>query len=106
MSSQIGAVCYSTPEAAAYAAASSEVGSIVSVGSSLYVVGVDGVTASSITYRFNDVASSSSFVKVSPFEAPPCGLFDTADGLALGWGVAVVWLVTAGVLFLRRGIQE
>lgn len=106
MASQIGSVCYSTPSAAAYAAASENVGAIVPVGSSLYVVGVDGVTDTSITYRFSDVSSRSAFVKVAPFTPVPCGLLDTADGLVMGWSIALVWLAVAGVLFLRRGLQE
>jgi len=104
--SQIGSVCYPSSEAAAAAASSNEVGSIVQVGGVSYVVDVAAVSASSITYNFSDVGSGASFQKVAPFTAPPCGLLDTSDGLAMGWGVATAWLVTAGVLFLRRGLHE
>jgi hypothetical protein len=106
MSYQIGAFCYGTPEGAANAAASSQAGAVVSIGSASYGVDVAAVSASSITYTFSDVSSTSSFQKVVPFTPVPCGLLDTADGLVMGWSIALCWLAVAGVLFLRRGLQE
>jgi len=105
MAFQVGAFCYDTAEGAANAAASSQVGSVVSVGGVSYVVDVSSVSPSSITYLFSDVSTASSFIKVAPFSAPDCGLLGASDGLVLGWGIATVWLVTAGVLFLRKGIH-
>ena len=36
----------------------------------------------------------------------PCQMLDWSDGLALGWGVAGVWLAAFAVLQLRRGAHE
>lgn len=103
---QSGPFCYSSEVAAASASASAEIGSIVQAGAVSYVVDVVGVTASSITYKLQDVNSSAFIVKESAYTPVPCGLLDTADGLIIGWGIAAVWLFTAGVLFLRRGLHE
>ncbi len=106
MSFQVGASCYGSELAAAQAAASSQVGAVLQLGGVGYVVDVVGVTASSISYRLTDLSSTASFTKVAPFTPVPCGLLDTADGLVIAWGIATCWLVTAGVLFLRRGLHE
>lgn len=103
---QFGASCYSSALDVAQAAAADQIGAIVSVGTVSYVVDVAAVSASSITYQFQDVASTAAFTKVADFHPLPCGLLDTADGLLIGWGIATAWLITAGVLFLRRGLHE
>lgn len=102
---QSGFTCYPTALASAQAAAATQIGSVVSIGAKTYVVDVSAVTATTITYRLNDVASTAFVSKVAPFTALPCGLLDTADGLVIAWGIAAAWLITAGVLFLRRGIN-
>jgi len=104
---QVGANCYSSTLAAAQASASSQVGAVVQLGTkSLYVVDVQAVSATSITYSLNALDNTASIVKTVPYTAQPCGLLDTADGLLLGWGVAIVWLITAAILVMRRGIHE
>jgi hypothetical protein len=102
---QVRDVCYSSPLAAAQAAAASQIGSVVQLGNSAYVVDVTGVSASSITYRLDNLASTAFISKVSPFTPLPCGLLDTTDGLVIAWGIAAAWLCTAGVLFLRKGMN-
>jgi hypothetical protein len=103
---QVGSTCYGSASAAASAASSVQAGAVVPLGSSLYVVEVAAVSDTSITYRFQDVASAATITKVSSFTPAPCGLLDAADGLAVGWAIAAVWLATAGVLFLRKGIHS
>lgn len=106
MSFQVGPFCYPSEIAAARASASSEVGGIVQLGNSAYVVDVSAVSATSISYALRDVQTSAVIVKDAAYTPVPCGLLVAADGLAMGWGVAAVWLFTAGVLFLRRGLHE
>jgi hypothetical protein len=102
---QHGANCYGSALATAQAAASGQLGALVPVGSVMYSVDVLGVSEASITYKLTSLDSTSSITKVVPFTPLPCGLLDTADGLLIGWGVATAWLVTAGVLFLRKGMN-
>ncbi len=106
MSFQVGASCYGSELAAAQAAASSQVGTLLQLGGVGYVVDVASVSASSISYRLTDLSSTASFTKVAPFTPLPCGLLDTADGIALGWSIATCWLLVWGVLFLRRGLHN
>jgi hypothetical protein len=103
---QVGVNCYGSALAAAQAAASSQIGSVVSLGTSAYVVDVVAVSDTSITYKFDPVEGTASITKAVPFTALSCGLLDASDGLLIGWGIATAWLVTAGVLFLRRGLHE
>lgn len=105
MSYQVGSTCYPSPAAAAQASSSAVVGSIVPLGSALYVVDVQAVSDTSITYSFSDVQTSTSFTKVAPFTAAPCGLLDTSDGILIGWGVALAWIVTAAVVHMKRGVH-
>lgn len=98
--------CYSSALASAQAAAASQIGKVVSVGTASYVVDVTGVSAASITYRLQNVASTATITKVATYTAQPCGLLDTADGLVIAWGIATAWLLTAGILFLRKGVHE
>lgn len=103
---QVGASCFSTALSAAQAAAASQIGSVVSIGSATYVIDVTAVTGASITYKLQNVASTASVTKVAAFTPLPCGLVDTSDGLVIAWGVATAWLLTAAVMHLRRGIHE
>lgn len=103
---QVDGVCYADSLIAVQAMGAREVGKVVQVGATSYVVDVVATTASSITYKFQDVASAGAFIKVATVAPQPCGLLDTADGLIVGWGIAAVWLLTAGVMFLRRGVHE
>lgn len=103
---QVGDLCYSSSLAAVQAMAAREGGKVVQLGAKTYVIDVTAVTASSITFRFNDVASTAFITKVAVVSPEPCGLLDTADGLVIAWGIATAWLLTAGVLFLRRGLHS
>ncbi|MDO8699118.1 MAG: hypothetical protein Q7J75_01610 [Rhodoferax sp.] len=106
MAYQVGPFCYASALDAVAAMASSQVGAVVVKGSVAYVVDVGSYTASSITYALRPVdggAVISSTTAVAPL---PCGLLDWQDGLALGWGVALVWLAVAAVMFVRRGMHE
>ena len=82
------------------------VGRITQVGTASYVVDVTAVTAASITYKLQNVASTASITKVAVYTPLPCGLLDTSDGLIIAWGIATAWIVTSAVLFLKRGIHE
>jgi len=74
------------------------------IGTATYVVDSTAQTATSITYVLRNV-SSSAIVTATEIVTPlPCGLLDTADGLAIAWGIAAAWLITYGVLSLRRGL--
>lgn len=105
MAWQVGSVCYSTEVAAASAAASMAGGAVVQHGSSAMVVGVEEVSASSITYRFSPIDGGTATVVVTAYAPQPCGLLVWSDGLQLGWLVAGVWLAVLGLQFLARGLM-
>lgn len=107
MGYQVGATCYPTEGAAAQASVSAAVGSVVPHGSGSAVIGaaVSGDVSPVISYTFTPTDGGAAVTVSVPYTAQPCGLMDTADGLAMGWAVAGVWLATAGVLFLRRGVH-
>lgn len=106
MSYQVGPNCYSTALAAAQASASSQVGTVVPLGASLYVVDVQAVSDASITYKLFGLDTTATIVKTVSYAPAPCGLLDTSDGLILGWAVATVWIVTAAITALRKGVHE
>ena len=101
---QVDGNCYSDI-AAVQAMAAREVGRVVVLGTQTYVIDVDAVSATTITYRLTDLASTSSISKVVNVTPQPCGLLDTSDGLIIGWSIAAAWLATAAVLFIRRGVH-
>jgi len=103
---QVGDICFSSSLAAAQAMAAREVGKIVQIGNASYVVDSPAQTGNSITYVFSNVSGLSSFTTIQTVSPLPCGLLDTSDGLIIAWGIAIAWIVTAGVLFLRKGIHE
>jgi hypothetical protein len=106
MSYQFEATCYPTAVDAARAASASQIGKVVQVGASTYVIDVIGVAESSITYQLNDILTPATITKIAPFSAQPCGLLDTSDGLLIAWGVAAAWLAVYAIIFLSRGIHE
>lgn len=103
---QVDGVCYSSSLAAVQAMAASEVGSIRQLGSAVYVVDSTAQTSSSITYVLRELGGVGLITSTQNVNPQPCGLLDTADGLILAWGIATAWLITHGVLFLRRGLHE
>lgn len=103
---QVDGVCYSSALLSVQAMAAREIGSIRQIGTAQYVVDSTAQTADSITYIFRNVGSTASFTSVANVTPQPCGLLDTADGLLIAWGIATAWLITHGILFLRRGLHE
>jgi hypothetical protein len=86
--------------------AAREVGSIRQVGTAQYVVDSTGQTASTVTYVLRNVSNTAVITTTETVSPLPCGLLDTADGLIIAWGIATAWILTAAVLFLRRGMHE
>lgn len=103
---QVGSACYSSELAAASAAASSQVGQVIQVGSTAYAVNVDAVASNSITYVLTPFGGGSALSLVAPFTAQSCGLLTAADGLQLGWLVAAVILGALAVMLLTRGFRD
>lgn len=103
---QVDQSCYSTALAAVQAMAAREVGKVVQIGTVTYVTDVTATSATSITYKLTNVSSTAFITKVATVAPQPCGLLDTADGLIVAWGIATAWLVTYGLLFLRKGVHE
>jgi len=106
MAYQVGPTCYGDAVAAVSAIASAQVGSIVQHGGSAMVVDVSAVSETSITYQFRPIAGGEAVTLVQAVSLQPCGLLDWQDGLALGWGIALVWLAGAAVMALRKGAEE
>lgn len=103
---QVGPACYSSPLAAASAAASSQLGAVVVHGSTAYVIDVSSVSGSSIEYALTPVGGGSAITVSSPFTAQECGLLTASDGLVMGWGVAAAWLGAFALLFLTKGLRS
>jgi len=111
---QVDGVCYSSALLSVKAMAAREIGSIRQIGTSQYIVDSSSQSDNSVTYVFRNVSVSSGlttgdaqYITSTQSVTPqPCGLLDTADGLIIAWGIATAWLVTYGVLFLRRGLHE
>lgn len=106
MAYQVGTTCYGSAADALSAAASTQVGAVVVHGGATYVVGVDAIGASSITYRLTPVAGGQAIQSVVQIAPQPCGLLQWQDGLSLGWGVATAWIVTAAVMHLRKAAHQ
>lgn len=104
MSYQVGSACYSTAEAAASASASNSVGSVVTHGGASYVVGVDGVTAASITYTLQPIGGGVPLQLISAYQPQPCGLLTAADAASLGSVLLGLWVSVYAVMFLRRAL--
>lgn len=104
--SQVGSTCYSSDAAAVAAVASAEVGKVVSVGSSVYVVDASPASGSSITYTLNPVGPGTAIIKTVSVDIPSCQLMDWADGMLLGWLVAGVWLAVAAVMHIREAAHS
>jgi len=106
VSYQVGSACYETPEAAASAAASAQVGGIVQNGAVSYVVNASSVDGSSITYVLSPVAGGVPLTVVAPFTAQPCGMLGTADAVQMGWLVAAAWCGVWAVKFMATAIKD
>ncbi len=106
MSYQVNDNCYGSSSSAVSAIASKEIGGVVNLGLTSYVVDVSAITDTSITYLLQDLASNNTITKTVSITLQPCGLLDTSDALIIGWGIAAAWLVTYGIMFLKRGLHE
>ncbi len=106
MAYQVGSTCYGSAQDALSAVASSQVGGVVNHGGVVYVVGVDAIASSSITYRLTPIAGGASIQNVVQLMPQPCGLLQWSDGLVLGWAVAAAWILTAAVLHLRTAVHQ
>ena len=106
MGYSVGATCYPTALAANVAAGSAQSGAVVSAGSSVYVVELGTVTASSIQYRFVQVGGSQVVTKVATSNPPPCGLIEWGDTLELSWAVVAAWAAAYGVRFLATSLRS
>lgn len=106
MGYQVGTTCYGSASDALSATASSQVGSVVLHGGATFVIGVDAVSSTSITYRLTPLAGGQAIQSVVQLSPQPCGLLEWQDGLSLGWGVATAWIVTAAVMHLRRAAHQ
>lgn len=103
---QTGSACYSTPTLANRAAAAVQSGSVVPVGSDVAAVSIGAVTDSSIEYRLTSLTSGNTASRVVVVVPQECGLLTYADGLELGWQVALVWIVAYAVTILGRIIKD
>ncbi len=106
MAFQVGSACYATEAGAAAAAASAEVGSVVTHGSTAYVVDVSSVSDTSITYVFTPVGGGTAATLVAPFSAQPCGLLTWSDGLTMGWGIGTAWILAYAILALTKAFRS
>lgn len=106
MGYQVGESCYSTALQAAQATAAQNVGSFVARGADLYVVQRYSETASQIQYWMGGVGATTSFVQTVSFAPIPCGKIEWQDSLAMGWGIAAAWIVTAVIMNLRKAAHE
>ncbi len=103
---QVGDSCYSSALSAVQAMAAREVGGMRQIGTATYVVDSTAQTVNSITYVLRNVSSNAVVTTTETVAPLPCGLLDTTDGLLIAWGIATAWLITHGILFLRRGLHE
>lgn len=106
MSWQVGQTCYGSQLAANSAAASSQMGVVVSHGASVYVTSIASVDAAGVTYAFTPLSGGAPITMSVPMQAPACGLLGVDDGAQLGALVSLAWFATWGVMFIARAIRE
>ena len=103
---QYGDGCYGTQAAAAAAMAATEVGSVYSAGSRVWTVTGATVGASDVTFELTDLVSADPpITRTVATVFHDCSKLDWEDGLQLGWGIAAVWIVVAGIVFMTRGTK-
>lgn len=106
MAYQVGSTCYGSAASALSAAASENTGAVVTHGGAAYVVGVQSVTGSSITYQLSPVGGGTPITSVANMTPQPCGLLTAADANLIGWGIAAAWIAVAAIMALRKGAHE
>ena len=65
---------------------------------------VSGVAADRISYTLHGVTQPGTLSATVPYSPQPCGLLSAADGVALGWQVASVWVVAWGAILVVRAM--
>lgn len=105
MSYQTGSICYSTATAANAAAVAGLHGSVVSTGAGPVVITAGSASEGKITLQYQSLTGGP--VSVVTLDANPveCQQLTVTDGLAIGWGIAAAWILTAAVMFMRRGVH-
>lgn len=83
---------------AAQASASSHVGAVVALGTTVYEVDVSATDDTSITYVLNPIGGGVPVTSTVSYTAQPCNMLQASDGLQLGWSVVAVWI---GVYVIR-----
>lgn len=106
MSFQVASSCYDTALSANQASAAGSIGQLINVGNASYVVDVSTVSATSITYLLRDVSKNATITKVATVTPLPCQLLEVGDGIAIAWGVALSWILSAAIMYLRKGMHE
>lgn len=105
--SQVLGVCYPSKDSALTALASAEIGKVITLGTSSYVVDASPVLgSSSITYTLTPLSAGVPIVKVVPVTVPDCQMLDWGDGLLLGWAVAGCWFLVAAVMHMREAAHS
>lgn len=94
MSWQVGQACYGSQLAANQAAASAQVGAVVSHGGNVFVTSVAGVDAHSVTYAFTPLAGGNPTTMTVQMNPLPCGLLGVDDAVQLGALISLVWVGT------------
>lgn len=105
MAYQVGSACYPTAVAAAQVSASSQIGAVVTHGSTSYVINATAADDTSITYVLAPVGGGTAITVVSPYDAQPCALMDYQDGLAMAWLVVAAWASAYALLFITRALR-
>ena len=103
---QTGQTCVETAQQAVDYLASSHVGELVTLGGSQYVVSVVSTSPFSITYRYQDVSTTTSLQKDFPVSPMPCSSMSTADAVTLAWLVATAWLCAYCIKLLMHHFQN
>ena len=106
MSWQVGSACYGSLTAANQAAASTQVGAVVSHGGSVYVTSLAAADASGVTYSFSPLSGGAPVSMTVALNPPACGLMGVEDGVQLGALVSLVLVSTWAVVFVARAIRE
>jgi hypothetical protein len=103
MAVQFGGQCFADVAGAAAALAAAEVGAIYSAGSRVWLVTAATSSSGSVELELTDTVSADpplTFTSSPAFQ--PCALLDWDDGLALGWGIAAIWILVAAIASVAK----
>lgn len=102
MGFQVSHQCYESAIASVRAVAAEQVGTILAKGSTIYMVDVPTVTASTMTVVLRPVGGGTALTTVVTVTPQTCGLLEWQDTLALGWAVVAAWIAVYAIRFLAR----